>query len=136
MIATMSDLSLHPIGTIRSPLTDRKIAPRNRDENAPEAWLEIVPEYHDALLGVKVQDQLILLTWLHQARRETLQVHLKRIPNAPLTGVFATRSPDRPNPIGLHEVTVLEIAGNRLRVDALECIDGTPILDIKPLLCP
>lgn len=128
--------SLHPIGTIRSPLTDRHTAPRQRDENAPEAWLEIAPEYHDALLGVRVQDQLILITWLHQANRETLQVHPKRIPNAPLTGVFATRSPDRPNPIGLHEVTVLEIDGTRLRVDALECIDGTPILDLKPSLCP
>jgi tRNA-Thr(GGU) m(6)t(6)A37 methyltransferase TsaA len=128
--------SLHPIGTIRSPLTDRHTAPRQRDENAPEAWLEIAPEYHDALLGVRVQDQLIVLTWLHQSRRETLQVHPKRIPNAPLTGVFATRSPDRPNPIGLHEVTVLEITDRGLRVDALECVDGTPILDIKPLLCP
>jgi tRNA-Thr(GGU) m(6)t(6)A37 methyltransferase TsaA len=127
---------LHPIGTIRSALTDRHTAPRQRDENAPEAWLELDPQYHDALLGLKPGDQLILLTWLHQSNRETLQVHPRRIPNAPLTGVFATRSPDRPNPIGLHEVTVLEIDGTRLRVDALECVDGTPILDLKPLLCP
>ncbi len=132
----MPDLSLHPIGTIRSNLTDRHTAPRQRDENAPEAWLELDPKYHDALLGVSVGDQFILLTWLHQSNRETLQVHPRRIANAPLTGVFATRSPDRPNPIGLHEVTVLEIAGSRLRVDALECIDGTPILDLKPLRCP
>jgi tRNA-Thr(GGU) m(6)t(6)A37 methyltransferase TsaA len=127
---------LHPIGTVRSALTDRHTAPRQRDENAPEAWLELDPQYHDALLGLKPGDQLILLTWLHQSNRETLQVHPRRIPNAPLTGVFATRSPDRPNPIGLHEVTVLEIDGTRLRVDALECVDGTPILDLKPLLCP
>jgi tRNA-Thr(GGU) m(6)t(6)A37 methyltransferase TsaA len=127
---------LHPIGTVRSALTDRHTAPRQRDENAPEAWLELDPQYHDALLGLKPGDQLILLTWLHQSNRETLQVHPRRIPNAPLTGVFATRSPDRPNPIGLHEVTVLEIDGTRLRVDALECVNGTPILDLKPLLCP
>jgi tRNA-Thr(GGU) m(6)t(6)A37 methyltransferase TsaA len=128
--------TLHPIGTIRSALTDRHTAPRQRDENAPEAWLELDPQYHDALLGLQPGDQLILLTWLHQSNRDTLQVHPKRIANAPLTGVFATRSPDRPNPIGLHEVTVLEIDGARLRVDALECIDGTPILDLKPMLCP
>jgi tRNA-Thr(GGU) m(6)t(6)A37 methyltransferase TsaA len=132
----MPDLTLHPIGTIRSTLTDRHTAPRQRDENAPEAWLELDPKYADALLGVNVGDQLILLTWLHQSNRETLQVHPRRIANAPLTGVFATRSPDRPNPIGLHEVTVLEISGNNLRVDSLECVDGTPILDLKPLLCP
>ena len=127
---------LHPIGLIHSPLTDRKSAPRQRDDGAPEAWLEIDPQYKDALLGVNVGDKLILLSWLHQGRRETLQVHPRRIANAPLTGVFATRSPDRPNPIGLHEVTVLEIAGTRIRVDALECVDGTPILDIKAYLCP
>jgi tRNA-Thr(GGU) m(6)t(6)A37 methyltransferase TsaA len=127
---------LHPIGTIRSPLTDRKSAPRQRDENAPEAFLEIDPKYKDALLGVNVGDELIVLTWLHQSRRETLHVHPRRIPNAPLTGVFATRSPDRPNPIGLHEVKVLEITERGLRVDAIECIDGTPVLDIKPLRCP
>lgn len=128
---------LHPIGQIRSNLTDRKTAPRQRDEGAPEAWLEIAPEFRDGLLGMKEGDNLILLTWLHQGNRATLQVHPRRIANAPLTGVFATRSPDRPNPIGLHEVTVLEIDPQRgLRVDALECVDGTPVLDIKPLLCP
>jgi tRNA-Thr(GGU) m(6)t(6)A37 methyltransferase TsaA len=133
----MSDLSLHPIGIIRSPLTDRHTAPRQRDENAPEAWIEIDPKYKDALLGVNVGDKLILLTWLHQGDRGTLQVHHRRIANAPLTGVFATRSPDRPNPIGLHEVTVLEVDPERgLRVDALECVDGTPVLDLKAYLCP
>lgn len=130
------DLTLHPIGLIRSTLTDRHTAPRQRDENAPEAWLEIASQFHDALLGIQVNDKLLLFTWLHESNRETLQVHPRRIANAPLAGVFATRSPDRPNPIGLHEATVLEITGNRLRVDALECIDGTPILDIKPVLCP
>lgn len=124
-----------PIGVIRSLLTDRKSAPRQRDENPPEAWLELDPQYTPALLGIHVGDELILLTWLHQSNRETLQVHPKRVANAPLTGVFATRSPDRPNPIGIHEVKVLEILGSRIRVDALECIDGTPLLDIKPLHC-
>jgi tRNA-Thr(GGU) m(6)t(6)A37 methyltransferase TsaA len=128
---------VHPIGVVRSLLTDRQNAPRQRDEGAPEAWLFIDPKYKGALLGIQAGDQLIVLSWLHQSRRETLQVHPRRIPNAPLTGVFATRSPDRPNPVGLHEVTVLEVDAHRgIRVDALECIDGTPIVDIKPLRCP
>jgi tRNA-Thr(GGU) m(6)t(6)A37 methyltransferase TsaA len=132
----VTTFTLHPIGLIRSPLTDRKNAPRGPKDNAPEAWLEIDPKYKDALLGVKAGDQLILLTWLHLGNRETLQVHPRRIANAPLTGVFATRSPDRPNPIGIHEITVLEIDGCKLRVNALECVDGTPILDLKLALCP
>lgn len=130
------DLTLHPIGTVRSSLTNRHNAPRQRDDNPPEAWIELESKYHDALLGLNVGDHIFLFTWLHESKRETLQVHPRRLPNAPLTGVFATRSPDRPNPIGLHEVTLLEIDGVRLRVDALECIDGTPVLDIKPVLCP
>ena len=129
-------LTLDPIGRVRSTLHDRKNAPSQPKDNAPEAWLELDPKFKDALLGVNPGDALILLTWLHEANRETLQVHPRRIPNAPLTGVFATRSPDRPNPIGVHEVTAREIDGTRLRVDALECIDGTPILDLKPLRCP
>jgi len=129
-------IAFHPIGTIRSPLTDRHNAPRQPDENAPDAWLELDPQYKDALLGMNVGDKIIVLTWLHESRRETLQVHPRRIPNAPLTGVFATRSPDRPNPIGLHQTTVLEITDRGIHVAALECIDGTPVLDIKPLLCP
>lgn len=133
----MHTYEIHPIGIVRSLLIDRHNAPRQRDEGAPEAWLFIDPKYSDALLGIQQGDQLIVLSWLHKSRRETLQVHPKRIPNAPLTGVFATRSPDRPNPIGIHEVTVLEIDPTHgIRVDALECIDGTPIVDIKPLRCP
>lgn len=126
---------LTPIGRVHSPLTTRKNAPR-KPSAGPEAWVELDPRYAPALLGMQVGDELILLTWLHEANRETLQVHPRSIPNAPLTGVFATRSPDRPNPIGVHEVKLLEIAGTRLRVNALECIDGTPILDIKPVRCP
>lgn len=132
----MTTFSLSPIGHIRSTLTDRKNAPRQPDDGAPDAWLELDPKYNDALLGLRPGDKIIVLTWLHESRRDTLQVHPRRIPNAPLTGVFATRSPDRPNPIGLHEATILEINENGIHVDALECINGTPILDIKPLLCP
>ena len=126
---------LHPIGLIRSSLTNRKNAPRQPNENAPDAWLDLDPKYNAALLGMNVGDKIIVLTWLHESRRETLQVHPRNIANAPLTGVFATRSPDRPNPIGLHETTVLEITEKGIHVDALECINGTPILDIKPVLC-
>ncbi len=129
-------LTLRPIGLIRSPLASRHNAPRQPNDHAPEAWLELDPQFADALLGLKPGDAVIVLTWLHQANRETLQVHPKRIANAPLTGVFATRSPDRPNPVGLHEVKIVEIAGTKIRVDALECVDGTPVLDLKPVLCP
>jgi tRNA-Thr(GGU) m(6)t(6)A37 methyltransferase TsaA len=103
-------------------------------EGAPEAWLEIEVKFAEGLLGVAAGDELIVLTWLHQGRREVLQVHPRSRPGAPLTGVFATRSPDRPNPVGLHRVTVLEVAGQRLRVTPMEAIDGTPIVDIKSVL--
>ena len=132
----MTTFSLSPIGHVRSTLTDRKNAPRQPDDGAPDAWLELDPKYKDALLGLNAGDKIIILTWLHESRRDTLQVHPRRIPNAPLTGVFATRSPDRPNPIGLHEATILEITAKGIHVDAIECIDGTPVLDIKPVLCP
>lgn len=104
------------------------------DEGAPEAWLELTPSVAPALLGIKPGDELILLTWLHLAERDVLQVHPRGDLNRPLTGVFATRSPDRPNPIGLHRVSVVEVAGQQLRVAPLEAIDGTPIVDIKPVL--
>lgn len=129
-------MELVSIGLIRSALTDRKNAPRQPNEGAPDAWIDLAPQYSDALLGLNPGDKVFVLTWLHQSRRETLQVHPRSIANAPLTGVFATRSPDRPNPIGLHETKVLEISGTHIHVDHLECIDGTPVLDIKPILCP
>lgn len=120
------------LGTVRSPLTDRDTAPKSGSEGAPEAWLELDPEYAPALLGLEVGSRILVLTWLHQGDRETLQCHPRADKNRPLRGVFATRSPDRPNPIGLHEVTLLEIAAPaRLRVFPLEAIDGTPIVDIK-----
>ena len=104
------------------------------DEGAPEAWLELTTQAAPGLMGIKAGDELILLTWLHLAERDVLQVHPRGDLNRPLTGVFATRSPDRPNPIGLHRVSVLEVSEQKLRVAPLEAIDGTPIVDIKSVL--
>ena len=127
---------LEPIGVVRSDLTSREAAPLQGDEGAPEAWLELAAEVAQGLAGLAVGDELILLTWFHRARRDVLEVRPRGRLDAPLTGVFATRSPDRPNPVGLHRVSVLEIAGPRLRVGPLEAVDGTPIVDIKPVLGP
>jgi tRNA-Thr(GGU) m(6)t(6)A37 methyltransferase TsaA len=126
----------HTIGVVRSPLTERADAPRQGDEGAPDATIVLEPAYADALEGVGVGDELVLLTWLHQADRGVLQVHPRDDETLPLTGVFATRSSDRPNPIGLHRVTVLAIEGLELTVGPLEAIDGTPIVDIKSVLRP
>ena len=104
------------------------------DEGAPEAWLEFSQQAEKGIAGIKAGDELIVLTWLHLADRSVLQVHPRGDLNRPLTGVFATRSPDRPNPIGLHRVSVLEVAEGNLRVTPLEAIDGTPIVDMKPVL--
>jgi tRNA-Thr(GGU) m(6)t(6)A37 methyltransferase TsaA len=119
---------------IRSSLTDRSKAPRQGDEGAPDAWLEIKRPLIDALSGLAVGDTLIVVTWFHKARRDVLQVHPRGDLRRPLAGVFATRSPDRPNPLGLHQVTVKRIAGNRLRIGPIEAIDRTPVVDIKPEL--
>ena len=104
-------------------------------EGAPDAWLEVNEAVADALDGIARGDEIIVLTWLHRARREVLKVHPRSDPQRPLTGVFATRSPDRPNPIGIHPVTVREVQDNRLRIGPIEVIDGTPVLDIKPVDC-
>lgn len=128
--------SLRAVGIIRSELTNRRAAPKQGNEGAPDVWLEIHDWAQAGLLGVAAGDELIVITWLHQGRRDTFQVHLRGNPENPLTGVFATRSPDRPNPLGLHPVTVREIDGARLRVGPMEAIDGTPVVDIKPVLCP
>lgn len=128
--------SIKPIGVIRSELTDLAAAPRQGDEGAPDAWLEIAAEVAEGLVGLAVGDELIVLTWLHRAQRDVLMVHPRGDLTNPLTGVFATRSPHRPNPVGLHRVSVLEIAGQRLRVVPIEAIDGTPIVDMKPVLTP
>jgi tRNA-Thr(GGU) m(6)t(6)A37 methyltransferase TsaA len=126
--------TIEPIGVIHSKLTRLEDAPMQGDEGGPEAWLEITPAAAPGLMGIKPGDELIVLTWLHLAQRDVLQVHPRGDVNRPLTGVFATRSPDRPNPIGLHRVSVLEVQAHRLRVALLEAIDGTPIVDIKPVL--
>jgi tRNA-Thr(GGU) m(6)t(6)A37 methyltransferase TsaA len=126
--------SLKAVGFVRSTLKRRREAPRQGSEGAPEAWLEMAPSVAKGLQGIVVGQDIFLITWLHQARRHVLKVHPRSDKSLPLTGVFATRSPDRPNPLGLHRVTVLEIAGNRLRVGPLEAIDGTPVVDIKPVL--
>ncbi len=126
--------TIKPIGVIRSDLTGREAAPRQGSEGAPDAWLDVQAEVAEGLEGIAPGDEMVLITWLHQAQRDKLKVHPRRDPNRPLTGVFATRSPHRPNPLGLHRVTVLEIAGNRIKVGPLEAIDGTPLVDIKPVL--
>ena len=128
--------TIEPIGIVRSELNRLDAAPRQGDEGAPEAWLELDPRVEPALAGIEVGDELIVLTWLDRARRDVLQVHPRGRLDRALTGVFATRSPDRPNPVGLHRVSVLETAGPRLRVAPLEAVDGTPIVDIKPVLGP
>jgi tRNA-Thr(GGU) m(6)t(6)A37 methyltransferase TsaA len=125
---------LRPIGVIRSALTARSEAPRQGSEGAPDAWLDVHPWAAEGLRGLAAGDELIVVTWLHQARRDVFQVHPRSNPRNPLTGVFATRSPDRPNPLGLHPVTVRSIDGTRLRVGPIEAIDGTPVVDIKPVL--
>jgi tRNA-Thr(GGU) m(6)t(6)A37 methyltransferase TsaA len=126
--------SLRSVGVIRSILTNRHEAPKQGSEGAPDAWLEVHTWAKDGLLRVGAGDNLIVITWLHQGRRDILQVHPRGNPDNPLTGVFGTRSPDRPNPLGLHPVTVREIDGTRLRVGPIEAIDGTPVVDIKPVL--
>lgn len=126
--------TLTPVGVVRSPLTNRDEAPKQGREGAPEAWLEITPDLAACLDGLVMGQDIIVITWLHQAQRDVLKVHPRDDLNQPLTGVFATRSSDRPNPLGLHRVQLLELAGSRLRVRPLEAIDGTPVVDIKPVL--
>lgn len=125
---------LRPIGMIRSRLKTRTNAPRQSDEGAPDAWLEVHKAFAKALAGIAVGDRLIVLSWLHQGRRDVLEVRPRKNPSLPLTGVFATRSPDRPNPIGIHPVTVKRKVGNRLRIGPIETIDRTPVIDIKPVI--
>lgn len=124
------------IGVIRSTLKNRKGAPRQGSEGAPDVWLEVDPLVSPGLDGLKAGEDIIVVTWLHKARREVLKVHPRSEKHRPLTGVFATRSPDRPNPLGLHRVTILRIVKNRLRIGPIEAIDGTPVIDIKPVICP
>jgi tRNA-Thr(GGU) m(6)t(6)A37 methyltransferase TsaA len=127
--------TLRPIGRVGSSLLERDDAPRQGDEGAPEAWLLFAPEFEAGLRDLRVGEEVLLLTWLDRADRETLRVHPRDDPAVPLRGVFSTRSADRPNPIGIHRVRILEIATpTHVRVSALEALDGTPIVDVKPVL--
>jgi tRNA-Thr(GGU) m(6)t(6)A37 methyltransferase TsaA len=127
-------MQLHALGRVESPLTDRGSAPKQGDEGAPDAWLVLEESVNAAAGDLAVGQDVLVLTWLHLADRDVLRVHPRGDESRPLTGVFATRSPDRPNPIGLHRVRILEVDGARVRVSGLEALDGTPVLDIKPVL--
>jgi tRNA-Thr(GGU) m(6)t(6)A37 methyltransferase TsaA len=129
-----ADLRLRPIGVVRSELRDLALAPMQGDEGAPDAWIELRPEVLEAANGLGPGDELLVLTWFHEADRSVLEVHPRSDPSRPLTGVFSTRSPDRPNPVGLHRVRVLAVEKQRIRVGPLEAIDGTPVIDLKPVL--
>ena len=138
----MSSYTLEPVGFIRSVLKRREEAPRQGPEGAPDAWLDIEPQFAEVLLGMEVGHELIVITWLHEARRDVLKGHPRSDPDRPLTSVFYTRSPARPNPLGLHPVTVREInppsregygatRATRLKIGPIEAFDGTPVVDIK-----
>ena len=127
--------TLRPIGRVRSSLTELAHAPKQGDEGAPEAWLDFAPAVEPGLRDLRAGDALLVLTWLDRADRDTLRVHPRDDPAVPLRGVFSTRSADRPNPIGVHRVTVVAVEGpTRLRVRPLEAVDGTPVVDVKPAL--
>ena len=141
-LATMNSFTLEPVGFIRSKVKGREDAPRQGPEGAPDAWLEIEPRFAEALHGMEVGHELIVITWLHEAKRDVLKNHPRSDPSRPLTGVFYTRSPARPNPLGLHPVTVRQIdrpsregygvtGGIRIRIGPIEVFDGTPVVDIK-----
>ena len=125
---------LWPIGWVESPLLDPEAAPKQGNEGSPEAWLILDERFSEGLRNLEVGAEVLVLTWLDRARRDVLVVHPRDNPSNPLTGVFSTRSADRPNPIGLHRVQILVIQGSRIRVRDLEAIDRTPILDLKPVL--
>ena len=127
---------LQPIGRVESPLLVRAKAPRQGNEGSPDAWLNIEARFRAALDGLQVGDEVIVLTWLDRARRDVLVVHPRGDPANPLQGVFNTRSPDRPNPVGLHRVRILAMDDTRIQVSDMEAIDGTPVIDVKPVLDP
>jgi tRNA-Thr(GGU) m(6)t(6)A37 methyltransferase TsaA len=125
---------VRPVGWVQSPLVDLADAPLQGDEGGPDAWLVFDRSVDEAFADLRPGDEIFVLTWLDRADRDVLSVHPRGNSQAPLTGVFSTRSPDRPNPIGLHRVTILAVEGERVRVNNLEALDGTPIVDVKPLL--
>jgi len=129
--------TLELIGHVESPLTDPSLAPKQGGEGSPDAWLVFRPAFREALGDLKEGDEVIVLTWLDRADRSMLRVHPRDDASRPMTGVFSTRSADRPNPIGLHRVRIVSIEeGLRFQVRNLEALDGTPILDVKPVLDP
>jgi tRNA-Thr(GGU) m(6)t(6)A37 methyltransferase TsaA len=130
-VPSMKSYPVEPVGFIRSSVKGRADARRQGPEGAPDAWLKIEPRFADALLGMKVGNELIVITWLHEAKRDVLKNHPRSDETRPLTGVFYSRSPARPNPLGLHPVTVREIDGTRLKIGPIEVFDGTPVVDIK-----
>jgi tRNA-Thr(GGU) m(6)t(6)A37 methyltransferase TsaA len=127
-------IDVTPIGRVESSLIDPSSAPNQGDEGAPEAWLVFEPDVLEALDGIQAGDEVLVLTWLDRARRDVLRVHPRGDPSRAQQGVFNTRSPHRPNPIGLHRVKIVSIDGPRVRVRSLEAVDGTPIVDVKPVL--
>jgi tRNA-Thr(GGU) m(6)t(6)A37 methyltransferase TsaA len=127
-------VELTPIGTVRSPISDPAQAPKQGAEGAPDAWVELDDAYTPGLEGLAPGAEIFLLTWLHKADRDTLRVHPRDDPATPERGVFSTRSQSRPNPIGLHRVRVTEVQAGRLHVQNLEAVDGTPVLDVKPVI--
>jgi tRNA-Thr(GGU) m(6)t(6)A37 methyltransferase TsaA len=131
-----SGFDVRVIGRVESALVDLDEAPLQGDEGAPDADVVFEPSVVAAIGDLRAGDELLLLTWLDRARRDVLTVHPRGDPDNPLRGVFSTRSPDRPNPIGLHRVEVLAVDGTRVRVRNLEAIDGTPVIDVKPVLEP
>lgn len=128
--------AIQPIGYVESVLTNRDQAPKQPDEGAPEAWLVFDPAVREGLRDLRAGGDVLLLTWLDRARRDVLAVHPRGDLSRPETGVFSTRSPDRPNPIGLHRVAIVAVDGLRIRVRHLEALHGTPIVDVKPVLDP
>jgi tRNA-Thr(GGU) m(6)t(6)A37 methyltransferase TsaA len=132
--SSATDFTVRPIGRVQSLLVSTADVPRQGDEGAPDAYLVLDPEVQAGLDGIAVGDEIIVLSWLHEADRTVLRVHPRGDLSRPEAGVFSTRAPSRPNPIGLHRVRVLDIAGVRLHVSGLEAIDGTPVIDLKPTL--
>lgn len=130
----MTGFEIKPIGRVSSSLKTLDAAPRQADEGAPEAWLVFEPEAVEGLRNIRPGDDLVLITWLDRARRDVLNVHPRGDVSRPPEGVFSTRSPHRPNPLGLHDVKVTAIESGRVQVSSLEAIDGTPIVDVKPML--
>lgn len=131
---TMTDYQVVPIGWVESPLTDRAQAPRQGNEGAPDAWLAFEPTVAEGIRDLAPGAEVIVLTWLDRAHRDVLVTRPRGDPAQPLLGVFSTRSPDRPNPIGLHRVRVVATQGLRVLVGPLEALNGTPVIDVKPVL--